>query len=299
MKKIAFIGLVMLCSAGAYAQGVVTFQPYQSGVVDGEVYSPNPSSPTVEEQGPTTAQISAASYTTAKSYPSTLSAVTYGGVAIGGASYTGTTPVSFNAAGSQVYTYGNLFTAELYAVSTTTSKAIPTGTTLASLSPVTQYQSTFATSSSGNGAGYFNEANPATPDPGILGTGYVGNGTAFQQNNTAYLGNSAAAAVVAWFNGGGQFTTYEAAKAAGVPTGYSSVFEITGLIEPSSVMSQETGTAGTAGQTGSTYLTGLDYNAMANTAFMSFSLTTSVPEPGTIALGVLGACAFLARRRKK
>jgi hypothetical protein len=31
---------------------------------------------------------------------------------------------------------------------------------------------------------------------------------------------------------------------------------------------------------------------------MSFSLT-SVPEPSTIALGVIGACAFLARRRKK
>ena len=28
----------------------------------------------------------------------------------------------------------------------------------------------------------------------------------------------------------------------------------------------------------------------------SFSLTP-VPEPGTIALGVMGACAFLARRR--
>ena len=30
----------------------------------------------------------------------------------------------------------------------------------------------------------------------------------------------------------------------------------------------------------------------------SFSLVGTVPEPSTIALGVMGVCAFLARRKK-
>jgi hypothetical protein len=297
MNKIALLGLVALSSVGAYAQGVVTFQSFELNVVDGQVYSPNPGSPTVEEQGATAAQITAGNYTVANSYPA-LTPKTYAGVAIGGSSYTGTTPVSFAAAGANVYTYGNLFTAELYALSTTTVQGITPGDTLASLSPVTQYQSTFATDSSGLGAGYFNQALPANPDPGIPGTGHIGAVNTFHKG-TAYLGNNAEAAVVAWYNGGGQFTTYEAAKAAGVPTGYSSLFEITGLIEPSSVMTDDNNGTVTAGQNGVAYLQGPDFNAGVNTAFQSFSLTTSVPEPSTIALGVIGACAFLARRRKK
>jgi hypothetical protein len=296
MKKIALVGLVVLCSAGAYAQGVVTFQPQLSGYYDVQVYSPNPGSPTVEEQGSTAAQ------DTYSGNPTTGS-VTYGGVLIGGASYGGAVPVSFagavaaaTAASTTVWTYGNLFSAELYALTTTTSTAIPNGTTLASLSPVTQYQSTFATGPTPYGAGFFNLALPASPDPGIPGTGYVGTGASGKngQTGTAYLGNNAAAAVVAWYSGVGQFSTYELAKAAGVPTGYSAVFEITGLQEPASVMTDDNGTP-SLGQTTPAYLVG-NHGA---SYLQSFSLTTGVPEPSTIALGVMGACAFLARRRKK
>jgi len=297
MKRIAIFGLVTVCAAEANAQGIVTFDAYEPFYgMDAAVFSPNPDSPTVEEQGNTLGQNTLAGLSTAGS-------VTYGGVPLGGSSYTGTTPVSFVDAGASVYTYGNLFTAELYALSTTTSQAIPPGTTLASLSPVTQYQSTFAISSAGPGAGYFNEAWPTTPDPGIPGTGYIGPGGKDAQG-PAYLGNNAAAAVVAWYNGGGQFATLAAAQAAGVPWGQSSVFEITGLAEPSSVMTHDHNGSPTPAQFGAPFLDGMSNGT--NTSLTSFSLTMDSeyglapsPEPGTLALALLGASAFLARLRKK
>jgi len=296
MKKIALIGLVTLCSVGAYAQGTVTFTPYVAGNINAEVYSPNPPSPTVEQVGNTANQDTSIG-------ESTTGATVYGGIPIGGSSYTGTTPVTFAAAvaaattaGGSVYSYGNLFTAELYALSTTTVYALPTGVTLASLSPVTQYQSTFYATTTGLGAGYFNEANPPSPDPGIPGTGYEAGITPSKSTKgTAYLGNSAAASIVAWYSGGGQFQTYASAVGV-VPTGYSQIFEITGLVEPASVMTQDNNNVAAPAQQGPAYLYD---NNNDNDWLQSFSLTAPVPEPSTIALGVMGACAFLARRRKK
>jgi len=278
----------------------VTFSPWYIATLDAQVYSPDPLNPAVEEQGDTLAQNTFAGNPTAGS-------VTYGGVPIGGAAYTGTIPVSFAGAGASVYTYGNLFTAELYALSTTTSQAIPPGTTLASLAPVSQYQSTFSTTPSSPGPGYFDEATPTVPDIGIPGTGYIGNasliGTRRAQTGPAYLGNNAAAAVVAWYNGGGQFGTLAAAQAAGVPTGSSGIFEITGLAEPSSVMTQDNNGNPAPPQFGAPLLEGNSDGTY--TYLQSFSLTVgpnfgtaAAPEPGTLALGVLGACAFLARFRK-
>jgi hypothetical protein len=299
MKGIAILGLVTLCGGGAYAQGVVTFNPWYIQTIDAQVYSPDPLNPTVEVQGDTLAQNTFAGNPTAGS-------VSYGGVPIGGASYTGTSPVSFSDVGASVYTYGNLFTAELYALSTTTSQAIPPGTSLAALSPVSQYQSRFYAGGIGLGPGYFNEAMPTTPDPGIPGTGYIGNisliGTRNAQRGAAYLGNNAAAAVVAWYNGGGQFATFAAAQAAGVPTGTSSIFEINGLAEPTSVMTQDNN----GSPTPPTLAPLLEGNSDGTFTYLqSFSLTVgpnfgtaAAPEPGTLALGVLGACAFLARFRK-
>lgn len=294
MKKIALAGLVTLCSVGAYAQGIVTFDAYvTSAAIDAQVFSPDLSNPTNEFQGDTVVENEAAG--------NGSTGITYSGTLLGGASFTGTAPSTIGKT-STYYQYGNLFTAELYAVSTTTSTAIPPGTTLASLSPVTQYQSTFYTGGTGLGSGYFNEAVVSGADPGIPGTGYIGNisliGTRNAQKGTAYLGNNAAAAVVAWYNGNNQFTTLAAAQAAQVPWGQSSVFMISALTEPSSVMTQDNNGVTTPGQLGPTYLADSVNNY--STYFQSFSLTTaSVPEPSTIALGVMGACAFLARRRKK
>jgi len=268
------------------------FEPFYG--VDAQVFSPDPGSPGLEEQGNTAVQNVATGNGT--------SGVTYAGAPIGGSSYAGTTPVSFYGLGASVYSYGNLFTAELYAVSTTTSQAIPPGTTLASLSPVTQYQSTFATSSARVGAGYFDEAMVPASDPGIPGTGYTGSGGR-TQTGPAYLGNNAAAAVVAWFNGGGQFSTLAAAQAAGVPWGQSAIFEINGLAEPASVMTQDNNGFPTPPQVAAPFLEGVSDGTYSY--LQSFSLTESpeanasqVPEPATIALAVIGAAAFLARRRK-
>jgi hypothetical protein len=297
MRKIAIVGLITLCGLGACAQGVVTFTPVETFYgLDAQVYSPNPGAPAVEEQGNTVAQNEATGNGT--------SGVTYAGTPIGGSSYTGATPVSFSGLVTSVYTYGNLFTAELYALSTTTSQAIPPGTTLSSLSPVTQYQSTFCTTPIQPGPGYFNEAVVPLPDPGIPGTGYIGNissiGTRTAQTGPAYLGNNAAAAVVAWFNGGGQFSTLAAAQAAGVPWGQSAIIEITGLGEPTSVMTQDNNGNPTPPQFAA-FLEGTSDGAY--TYLQSFSLIDSpessagqVPEPSTIALALIGASAFLSRR---
>jgi hypothetical protein len=287
MKKIALVGLVSLCSIGAYAQGTVVFDPFVTAfAIDAQIYSPSPATPTIQEQGDTAAQNTAAG--------NGSTGVTYTGTPIGGASYTGGSAPASIGPTSTFYQYGNLFTAELYALSTSTSTAIPDGTTLASLSPVTQYQSTLPTDTLGFGAGYFNIANVTPPDPGIPGTGFIGTPSR-TRTGPNYLGNNAAAAVVAWYNGGGQFTTLAAAQAAGVPWGQSSVFEITGLTEPASVMTQDNNNVASPAQAGPTYLVDTaDYSSY----LQSFNLT-AVPEPSTIALGVIGTCAFLARRRKK
>jgi hypothetical protein len=77
--------------------------------------------------------------------------------------------------------------------------------------------------------------------------------------------------VQAWYNAGGTIATYAAAVAAGVPYGQGAEFNVDGLgggtVNPPNMINAQ-----------------------------SFSLT-SVPEPSTIALGVMGIGAFLARRR--
>jgi hypothetical protein len=86
-------------------------------------------------------------------------------------------------------------------------------------------------------------------------------------------GGNAAVAIAAWNNEGGTVLTLAQAVAAGDPWGVSNLGLATdlggGLIQPP-------------------VPTGLD----------SFSLATTVPEPSTIALGVMGASALLFRRRK-
>jgi hypothetical protein len=96
-------------------------------------------------------------------------------------------------------------------------------------------------------------------------------------------GAAATLQVYAWYNDGGTITSYSAAKAANVPIGFSSTANLAslggtpaggGASSPPAFL--PTGTAGLG----------------------SFSVT-GVPEPSTIALGVMGASAFLLRLRKK
>jgi len=140
--------------------------------------------------------------------------------------------------------------------------ALGGGTSAASLSsllPVSQYTSVGYTVAAG--AGLFKAVSPAG-DPGIP--------------NSA--NGNATVALAAWFNGGGAYTSLAAAQAANQPAGESPVAFISGLggfVPPG-------GTPDTPPP-----LTGIQ----------SFSLTTTTPEPSTIALGVMGASAFLLRRR--
>lgn len=91
-------------------------------------------------------------------------------------------------------------------------------------------------------------------------------------------GGTATIAIAAWNNGGGQYTSLEAAQAAGEPWGLSELTTIQTVVTPTpaTLMSSVTNPN------------------------LSFSLGTAVvsPEPSTIALGVMGASAFLFRRRK-
>jgi len=94
-------------------------------------------------------------------------------------------------------------------------------------------------------------------DPGIPGT----------------AGGTATVALAAWFNGGGAYTSLSAAQSASQPWGESPAVTLSGL-----------------GGTGSPPATPPAIGVS------SFSLS-SVPEPSTIALGIMGASAFLMRRR--
>lgn len=101
-------------------------------------------------------------------------------------------------------------------------------------------------------------------------TGFFNGGTKTLTGITA--GSRPFFQVKAWEASGG--ATYDAALAAGKKTGFSTVFQIG--VDTGGVGSPATPPAALIGLT-------------------SFSL---VPEPSTIALGVLGALALLIRRRK-
>jgi len=100
-------------------------------------------------------------------------------------------------------------------------------------------------------------------------------------------GSAAELQLKAWYNGGGTITSYEAAVAAGgatAPNGVSSVGAETLVALP--------GTPNDLPGPGDSYtLAG---------GITSFNVTGSaIPEPSTIALGLVGASAFLMRLRRK
>jgi hypothetical protein len=254
MKKIAIIGLMSVCAAGAYAQGTLVFNNNVAGTIVTHIYSPNPSSPAVEVTGNTPTETPGGT-------------AVYGGTPIGGSSGAAGLPVN--------YAFGNNFTAQIYALYTSGNTVQPIG----SLVPVSQYVTTLATTA-GQGAGFIVAVSPAN-DPGIpnpnASSDAINNGT---------VDNRATVSLAAWYNAGGTITSLAAAVAAHVPEGQSAVFNINNLGEPSSIETEANGTP-TAGT--------LPANML---GLRSFSLTAT-PEPSTIALGLMGACAFLARRKKK
>jgi len=116
--------------------------------------------------------------------------------------------------------------------------------------------------------------NFSTTASTVGGTGNAGTFTAevITVPGTSSTGaDTAEFQIYAWYEGNSQYTSYSAAQAAGVPAGFSDPFSGTTQGPPT-----------------------LPPNLV---NARSFSLT-SVPEPSTIALGIMGASAFLLRRRK-
>ncbi len=97
---------------------------------------------------------------------------------------------------------------------------------------------------------------------------------------TTLAGQAVTLQVAAWYNDGGTLTSYAAAQGAGMPVGLSALAN---------------------GTTGGPNTSGPPSTAPAlPTGLGNISLSSSViPEPSTIALGVMGASAFLLRLRKK
>jgi hypothetical protein len=253
MKKIAIIGLLSLCAAGAYAQGTLVMFNNIAGSVVTHIWSPDSVTPNVAIQGNTVTDTPSGSQTYAHSVP------------IGGSSGAAGLPIN--------YANGNNFTAQIYALARPSGGVLP----FTSLLPVSQYVTTLATTA-GQGAGFIVSVSPAG-DPGIPNTGY--------DDVNQVINNRATVSLACWYNAGGTINSVAAAQAASVPVGWSTPFNLPGLGEPASVETAANG-APTAATTPKNMI-----------GLTSFSLTQSVPEPSTIALGVMGACAFLARRRKK
>jgi hypothetical protein len=122
---------------------------------------------------------------------------------------------------------------------------------------------------------------------GIITTGGQGNGGIWGTSGLTSIDSAIAPGtqvyveIAAWYNGGGA-TSYATALAAGVPHGEGSV-------------STSEATLGGQGASGPPATA----PNIAGLGLTSFDLTTSTPEPSTIALGVMGASAFLFRRRNK
>jgi len=147
------------------------------------------------------------------------------------------------------------------------------------------------TSELGNGADWtvqlYGIVGSGTPVaiPGVTATfanGLTGSGndnvpgtwlsTAIASFTSAPQGTAATLQLAAWYNDGGIITSYATAVADGVPAGLSGTMTVALQAPP---------------------------NAPGNIPeFANFNVT-AVPEPSTIALGVIGASAFLMRLRRK
>jgi hypothetical protein len=139
----------------------------------------------------------------------------------------------------------------------------------------------------------FYQNNGAIYPSGAGANGYASPGT--------LLYDAGATALTAFTTGGGETLTYTVPSVL-VPKDFTYIVTFNGLTA--------TETAGLsiygAAQIGDNYHdawvnTGSGYvlqTATGTEPALEFGATASVPEPSTIALGVMGACAFLARRRK-
>jgi len=168
---------------------------------------------------------------------------------------------STGAATTTDYANGNLWSVQIY--------ALPGDNATGALQPVTQYVTTMQTVASQGRTGTFAGFTP-TGDQGIPNTCITNSGGTTTQN-------SATVSLYVWYNGGTSLT-YVQSVADGFPAGHSPSVNVDNL-------------------GGTITVSGNPAALPPALGIPSFSLTTT-PEPSTIALGVLGASAFLVRRRK-
>jgi hypothetical protein len=186
--------------------------------------------------------------------------VTLNGTKIGGAA-TGPAPVATPAGATADIGNGDDWTAALYGAGGTVASS-------SGLSPL----STALT------GGTLVEAPLADGvSDALVGTWYSG---AAGVISGSFNGQTATVAVAAWYNAGGTLTSEAAAAAAGVPAGFSSLQPVTlgggfsGATPPPPGFPANLPAVGAVG-------------------------LSTIPEPSTIALGVMGASAFLMRLRRK
>jgi len=259
MKKILLTSLISVGALGVYAQGTLEFSDYGSTYFS-HIFSPNLTSAVTMSAPVTQDNVSAAAATSfgMPSYDSDSPAGTQ--------TYPGSVLLGGSAAnGAQgIFNNGSLWTVQLQGVGEANGT---TPVAVSSLNPITQYTTTLDTS--GSYTGQFNSPSFVT-DPGISG------GSAF-----------ADVALACWYSGPN--TTFNGVPVVGV----------------SSLAAAETTVGAIWGE--SAEVVGQPLNPPAvppnpiqpDLETTSFDLTqNSVPEPTTVALGVMAASAFLARRRK-
>jgi len=264
MKKTLILGALVVGSLSAYSQGTVNFVDRTTDMTI-HIYAPQ----LLLSSSPMDGNANSAVGVTADLYANNGTDGNYAGSPITQLGTTGTVTTG----GNTIYTGGaigntnpgNPTPAGAYNYNngndyTVELYAAPgLNAAQSALLPVAQYTTTIFTSSTLGGA--FRNVNVAS-DPGIPLT----------------AGGSATIALYCWYNNGGTLT-YAQSLALGDPTGISLLDNISAL-----------------GNTGSPPGPAVNMEGLE-----SFSLTVplaTVPEPSTIALGVIGASAFLFRRRK-
>jgi len=268
MKKFVTTMALLAGAVSVYSQGQVNYTDYNPGATTGfniHIWSPNPAAPGVEQTGNSSTAFSGSAL--AGDAPAgTMNS--YGGVRIGG-SGSGAAAQATPGTAASGYANGDNFDVELYA-------GAGTLTSFASLTPVSSTLTTLADGSFGASyAGlYFNSGSGTLK---LNGTGTGG------QAPTVAGGSAATFALAAWYNGGGTVNSLATAIADSYPYGVSPL-----------------GSENVGGGTGNPpFLPGLGDTATTSGGITSFSLVTATPEPSTIALGVVGASAFLMRLRRK
>jgi len=264
MKKSITILALLAGATGLYAQGTIALTDYGFGF-GMSVWSPQ-TIVSQELQGNTVNDNPSGSVGIGGN------STTYQGVPIGGG--------SGGATSSANYGNGALFTVGIYA-------APGVGNTAGLLAAETTGQpvavSSFLTS---GGTGVVNDQNAGNDTSGMYALNYNAN-TLSTLNG--YSGG-ATFQMLAWYNGGVASTLANAdaqyALAAATTEAGSSTIESIATLGGNGAPAAQPGT--------------FDNNASGQRTGLitSFSLVETLPEPSTIALGVLGASSFLFRRRK-